>query len=61
MRLVDRQQRDLGALEQIERVGSRQPFGRDIDEPQLAARDPIEDRAVFGGIVGRVEAAAAMP
>ena len=38
MRLVDRQQRDLGALEKIERVWSDQPFGRDIDETQLAAR-----------------------
>ena len=44
MRLVDRQQRDLGALEEIERFGFHQPLGRDVDETQFAARDPIEDR-----------------
>ncbi len=61
MRLVDRQQRDFGALEEIERLGPHQPFRRNIDEAQFAARDAIEDRAILSGIVGRVEAAAAMP
>ena len=56
MRLVDRQQRDLGALEQRQRVALEQALGRHIDEPQFAARDPLEDRPVFGRIVGRVEA-----
>ena len=55
MRLVDGQQRDFGALEQVERFGFHQPFGRDIDEAQLAARDALEDRAVLGRIVRRVE------
>ena len=55
MRLVDGEQRDFGALEQVERVGSHQPFGRDIDEAQLAARDAIEHSAVFGRIVRRVQ------
>ena len=55
MRLVDRQQRDLGALEQIERFGSHQAFGRDVDEAQFAARDAIEHRAILGGIVRGVE------
>ncbi len=56
MRLVDRQQRNLGALEELERLGSHQPFGRDIDETQLAARDPLEHRPVLGGVVRGVEA-----
>lgn len=47
MRLVDRQQRNLGALEEIERVRSHQPLRRDINEPQLAARDAVEHGAVF--------------
>ncbi len=55
MRLVDRQQRDLAALEKIERVCPDQPFRRDINQPQLAARDALEHGAVFVGIVGGVE------
>ena len=55
MRLVDRQQRNLGALEEIERVLSHQPLRRNIDEPQLAARDTVKHGAVFGWIVGGVE------
>ena len=55
MRLVDRQQRDLGALEKIDRVGFQQPFRRHIDEAQFAARDLIEDRPVLRRIVRRVE------
>ncbi len=46
MRLVDRQQRDLGALEKSERVRFHQPLRRDIDETQFAARDA--DRASRG-------------
>ena len=56
MGLVDRQQRDLGALEQLERVGLGQPLGRDVDEAKLAARDPVEDLPVLDEIVGRVQA-----
>jgi hypothetical protein len=56
MRLVDREQRDICALEEIERVALEQPLGRHIDETQIAASDPLEDRAVLGRIVGRVQA-----
>ena len=55
MRLVDRQERDLGALEQIERIRTHQPLRRDIDEAQFAARQAIEHRAVFVRIVGGIE------
>ena len=55
MRLVDREQRYFGALEKIERVGFQQTFRRHIDETQFAARDLIEDRAVFRRIVRRVQ------
>ena len=61
MRLVHRQHRDLGALEEIERFGLDQTFGRDIDETQLAVRDAVEDGAVLGRIVRRVKPAAATP
>ncbi len=62
MRLVDRQQRDLGALEQIERVGLHQPLRRDINETQFAARDGVEHRAVFDRHRWlELSAAAAMP
>ena len=44
MGLIDRQHRDLGALEQIERFGFQQPLRRHVDETQLAARDALEDR-----------------
>ena len=52
MRLVDRKHRDLGALEQIERLGLEQAFRRDIEEPQLAAREVFEHRAIFECIIG---------
>ena len=47
MRLVDREQRDLGLFKKIDRVGFQQPFRRHIDETQFAARDLIEDRRGF--------------
>ena len=57
MRLVNRQQRDFSdALEPIERLGFHQAFGRDIDETQIPAGDPIERRSILSGIVGGVEA-----
>ena len=56
MRLVDRQQRHVCALEEIERVALEQAFGRDINETQFAAPDPLEDGAVLRRIVGRVQA-----
>ena len=52
MRLVDRKHRDLGALEQIERFGLEQAFRRDIKEPQFAAREIFEHRAIFERIIG---------
>jgi hypothetical protein len=55
MRLVDRQQRDLGAFEEIDRVRFQQPFRRHIDETQFAAPDLIEDFSVFRRIVRRVQ------
>jgi hypothetical protein len=55
MRLVNREQRDLGAFEEIERIGFHQTFWRDIDQPQFAARNLIEDRPVLGRIVGGVQ------
>jgi hypothetical protein len=55
VRLVDRKQRDRGALEEIEGFRFHQTFGRDIEEAQLATGDAVEDRAVLGGIVCGVE------
>ena len=56
MRLVDRQQRHVCALEQVKRVALEQAFRRDIDETQFAAPDPLEDGAVLRRIVCRVQA-----
>ena len=55
VRLVDREQRDLGAREQAERFRLHQAFGRHIDETQFTARDALEHRTVLGGIVRRVK------
>ena len=55
VRLIDRQQRDLGLFQKIDRVRFQQTFRRHIDEAQFAARDLIEDRPVFRRIVRRVE------
>ncbi len=55
MRLVDRQQRDLGALEELEGVGFEQTLRRDINEPQRAAGNVVDDRPVLLRIVGGVE------
>ena len=46
----------FGALEEIERFGFHQAFGRDVDETQFTARDPLEDRAVLEKIVRGVQA-----
>jgi hypothetical protein len=56
MGLVDREQPDPGALEQVEGVGLGEPLGRDIDEPQLAVAELLVDLPVLVEIVGRVEA-----
>ena len=55
MRLVDRQKRNLGALEELDRLGSHQPFGRNIDETQFTARNSLEHRPVLGGVVRGIE------
>ena len=55
VRLVDGEQRDLGAREQAERFRLHQAFGRHIDETQFTARDAVEDQTVLGWIVRRVE------
>lgn len=55
MRLVDGQHRDFAALEQFERFGFQEPFGRYVNEAQLAARNALQNCAVLGRIVARIE------
>ena len=55
MRLVHRRQSNLGALEEIERIFSDEPLGRDINQTQVAAGDAVDHGAFSTGIVGGVE------
>ena len=57
MRLVDRQQRDVGLGQQLDRVGPRQPLGRDVEQAQLAPAQQPEDARVLGRLVAGIEAA----
>jgi len=43
MGLVDRDQREAARREQFEAARRQQPFGRDVDEIQLAAAHPPLD------------------
>ena len=61
MRLVDGQHRDFGALEQIERFGLHEPFRRDVDEAQFAARNALRIVRFSAGSLRELSAAAAMP
>ena len=47
MRLVDREQRDVGAAEQAKAARRQQPFRRDIEQVEIAGEQPRLDRAGF--------------
>jgi hypothetical protein len=55
MRLVDGEEIDFAFVEQRERVVAKQPLGRDIEQPQLAAVEPVEDRAPFPRVGDGIE------
>ncbi len=55
MRLIDREHRHFGALEKVERLGLQQALRRDIDEPQIPAREIVQHGAIFRRIIGRIE------
>ena len=56
VRLVDRQQAHIGALEQAERIRLGQALRRNVQEPQVGTSDAVEDLPVLGMVVCRVEA-----
>ena len=56
MRLVDRKQSDIRALEERERLTLQQALGRHVDETQFPARDLVDDGAVLRRFVGRIQA-----
>ncbi len=56
MRLVDRQQAHIGALELCEGAGLREALGRDVEQPQGSAGQPRGRLPVLSLVVGRVEA-----
>jgi hypothetical protein len=56
VRLIDRQQTDLGTLEKRDRVRLGEPLRRHIDEAQRASRDLLQDAAVFVEVIRGVEA-----
>ena len=47
---------DPGAPQQRQRIGLGEPLGRDINQPEPAAGEPLDDPPVLGEIVARVEA-----
>ena len=55
MRLVDREQRDLRSLEQLEAARRRETLRRDVDEVELAGDERALDATRFVRIDGRIE------
>ena len=55
VRLVDREQREPAAAEQVQEPGRLQPLGRHVDEVQLAVAHRPLDRGGAAEIEGRVE------
>ena len=54
MRFVDGEQIDRAA-QRFERVVAQQPLGRDIEQPQRAVAQAVEDAAALVGLGGGVE------
>ena len=62
MRLIDRQQRDvLPRLRRSSVSDFTKPFGRDVDEPQIAARDALDTERFSEKSFAELSAAAATP
>ena len=57
VRLVDRHHRHAGVCQHFDRVGSRQPFRRYVEQPQFAPPQQPHDTRVLGGLVAGVQAA----
>ena len=55
VRLVDREQRDLGAFELIEEARGQQPFRRHVKQVQLAGQQPSLDLALRIGSEAGIE------
>ena len=62
VRLVDGEQRDAAAVEQLAAVeGTRQPLGRQVEQVELAGEVGRLDRAAFGGVWVELRNAARTP
>ena len=57
MGLVDRHHRDVALGQHLDRVGPRQPLGRDIEQPKLAPAQQAHHAGVLGRLVAGVQAA----
>ena len=51
MRLVDREQRDFGAAEQVEAARCQQPFRRDVEQVEIAGEQAALD--LIGFLIGK--------
>ena len=59
--LVDRHHRDVALGQHLDRVGPRQPFGRDIEQPELAPAQQAHHAGILGRLVAGVQAAGRNP
>ena len=57
MGLVDRHHRDVALGQHLDRVGPRQPLGRDIEQPKLAPAQQAHHAGILGRLVAGVQAA----
>jgi hypothetical protein len=61
MGLVDREQADIGAPKERERVGLGEALGRDIDQAKLAAGELSGNRRLSAKSLAELRLAAAIP
>ncbi len=55
VRLVDREQRDARAVDELEAACRQQPLGRDVEEVELAGRERALDRGGGARVERRIE------
>ena len=55
MRFVNGEERDVDALESLDKVRAAKTFGRDIDELVAALPDPLDARLLFFKVHGTVD------
>ncbi len=55
VRLVDREQRDRAAIEEVERARCTEPLRREVQQVELAGEVRLLDRSPLVGVLGRVQ------